>query len=109
MFFTHACMNCTGRYIPAAIVRKRRGESISAKADGKLRPLGIATLEDKIVQQAVVKVLSMIYEEDFLGFSCGFRAGRSQHDALDALTVGIKSHRVAWILDADIQAFFGKR
>jgi group II intron reverse transcriptase/maturase len=76
------------------------------KADGKLRPLGIAALEDKIVQQAVVKVLSLIYEEDFLGFSYGFRAGRSQHDALDALTVGIKSHRVGWILDADIQAFF---
>lgn len=76
------------------------------KADGKLRPLGITALEDKIVQQAVVKVLSMIYEEDFLGFSYGFRAGRSQHDALDALTVGIKSHRVNWILDADIQAFF---
>ena len=76
------------------------------KADGKLRPLGIAAVEDKIVQQAVVKVLNMIYEEDFLGFSYGFRAGRSQHDALDALTFGIKSHRVGWILDADIQAFF---
>ena len=76
------------------------------KADGKLRPLGIAALEDKIVQQAVVKVLSMIYEEDFLGFSYGFRAGRSQHDALDALTTGITSRKVNWILDADIQAFF---
>jgi group II intron reverse transcriptase/maturase len=76
------------------------------KADGKLRPLGIATLEDKIVQQAVVKVLSMIYEEDFLGFSYGFRQGRGQHDALDALTVGIKSRKVNWIVDADIQAFF---
>jgi hypothetical protein len=77
------------------------------KADGKLRPLGIAALEDKIVQQAVVKVLSKIYEEDFLGFSYGFRPGRGQHDALDALTVGIKSRKVNWILDADIQAFFG--
>ena len=76
------------------------------KADGKLRPLGIAAVEDKIVQQAVVKVLSMIYEEDFLGFSYGFRQGRGQHDALDALYVGIKSQRVNWILDADIQAFF---
>ncbi len=76
------------------------------KADGKLRPLGIAALEDKIVQQAVVKVLSMIYEEDFLGFSYGFRRGRGQHDALDALTVGIKGQKVNWILDADIQAFF---
>ena len=76
------------------------------KADGKLRPLGIAAVEDKIVQQAVVKVLNMIYEEDFLDFSYGFRPGRGQHDALDALTVGIKSQKVSWILDADIQAFF---
>lgn len=76
------------------------------KADGKLRPLGITAVEDKIVQQAVVKVLSAIYEEDFLGFSYGFRHERSQHDALDALNVGIKSHGVNWILDADIQAFF---
>lgn len=77
-----------------------------AKADGKLRPLGIAALEDKIVQQAVVKVLSAIYEEDFLGFSYGFRKGKSQHDALDALSVGIVRRKVQWILDADIQAFF---
>ncbi len=76
------------------------------KADGTQRPLGIASLEDKVVQQAVVTVLNMIYEEDFLGFSYGFRPGRSQHDALDALTVGIKSRRVNWILDADIAAFF---
>ena len=76
------------------------------KADGKLRPLGIAALEDKMVQQAVVKVLSMIYEENFLGFSYGFRQGRGQHDALDALYVGIESRKVNWILDADIQAFF---
>ena len=76
------------------------------KADGKMRPLGIAALEDKVVQQAVVKVLSAIHEEQFLGFSTGFRQGRSQHDALDALSVGIESRRVNWILDADIQAFF---
>lgn len=76
------------------------------KADGKLRPLGIAAVEDKIVQQAVVKVLSMIYEEDFLGFSYGFRRGRGQHDALDAVVVGIESQKIGWILDADIQAFF---
>ena len=76
------------------------------KADGKLRPLGIAALEDKVVQQAVVKVLNMIYEEDFLGFSYGFRAGRGQHDALDALYIGIKSRKVNWIVDADIQTFF---
>ena len=76
------------------------------KADGKQRPLGIASLEDKVVQQAVVTVLNMIYEEDFLGFSYGFRQGRSQHDALDALMVGIKSRKVNSILDADIAAFF---
>ena len=76
------------------------------KADGRQRPLGIASVEDKVVQQAVVTVLNMIYEEDFLGFSYGFRQGRSQHDALDALSVGIKSQNVNWILDADIAAFF---
>jgi len=76
------------------------------KADGKQRPLGIATLEDKIAQQAVSTVLSAIYEEDFMGFSYGFRKGRSQHRALDALDVGIKSKKVNWVLDADIQGFF---
>jgi RNA-directed DNA polymerase len=76
------------------------------KADGRQRPLGIASLEDKIVQQAVSTVLSAIYEEDFLGFSYGFRVGRGQHDALDALYMGIKSRKVNWILDLDIRAFF---
>jgi group II intron reverse transcriptase/maturase len=76
------------------------------KADGKQRPLGIASLEDKVVQQAVSTVLSAIYEEDFLGFSYGFRKGRGQHDALDALYMGITSRKVNWILDADIRAFF---
>src|SRR5476649_1876693 len=76
------------------------------KADGRQRPLGIASLEDKIVQQAVVTVLNAIYEEDFLGFSYGFRRGRGQHDALDALVVGIKSRKVNWILDSDIRSFF---
>jgi len=76
------------------------------KPDGRQRPLGVASLEDKIVQQAVVTVLSMIYEEDFLGFSYGFRRGRSQHDALDALVVGIKCRKVNWILDTDIRSFF---
>jgi RNA-directed DNA polymerase len=75
------------------------------KADGRERPLGIAALEDKIVQHAVVRVLNQIYEEDFLGFSYGFRPGRGQHDALDALAVGL-SRRVKWVLDADIQGFF---
>ena len=76
------------------------------KPDGRQRPLGIAALEDKIVQRAVVEVLNAIYETDFLGFSYGFRPGRGQHDALDALAVGIESKAVNWILDADIKGFF---
>ena len=72
----------------------------------KQRPLGIAALEDKIVQRAVVMVLNAIYEEDFLGFSYGFRPARGQHDALDALSVAIGETRVNWILDADIRSFF---
>ena len=77
-----------------------------AKPDGRQRPLAIAALEDKIVQRATVAVLNAIYEEDFLGFSYGFRPGRGTHDALDALVVGIKSTKVNWILDADIRSFF---
>jgi group II intron reverse transcriptase/maturase len=76
------------------------------KADGRQRPLGIAALEDKIVQRALVDVLNAIYEEDFLGFSYGFRPGRSQHDCLDALAAGICRMKVNWILDADIRSFF---
>jgi RNA-directed DNA polymerase len=76
------------------------------KADGRLRPLGIASLEDKIVQRAVVEVLNAVYEVDFLGFSYGFRPGRSPHDALDALAVGIEKRKVNWILDADIRGFY---
>jgi RNA-directed DNA polymerase len=77
------------------------------KPDGRQRPLGIAALEDKIVQHAVGTVLNQIYEQDFLGFSYGFRPGRSQHDALDALWVGIMRKKVSWVLDADIRDFFG--
>jgi retron-type reverse transcriptase len=76
-----------------------------AKADGRQRPLGIAALEDKIVQRALVEVLNAIYEEDFLGFSYGFRPARSQHDGLDALAAGICRTKVNWILDADIRSF----
>lgn len=76
------------------------------KADGKQRPLAIAALEDKIVQGATVMVLNAIYEEDFLGFSYGFRPGRGPHDALDALAVGIFKRKVNYILDADIRSFF---
>ena len=76
------------------------------KSDGRLRLLGVASLEDKILQRAVVEVLNAIYEEDFLGFSYGFRPGRSQHDALDALAVGITRKKVNFVLDADISDFF---
>ena len=76
------------------------------KPDGQRRPLAVAALEDKIVQRATVAVLNAIYEEDFLGFSYGFRPGRGAHDALDALAVGIGSRKVNFILDADIRAFF---
>ncbi len=76
------------------------------KGDGRQRPIGIPVLEDKIVQRAVVEVLNAIYEVDFLGFSYGFRPGRSQHNALDALTVAIRSRKINWVLDADIRGFF---
>jgi group II intron reverse transcriptase/maturase len=76
------------------------------KPDGRLRPLGVAALEDKIVQRALVAVLNAIYETDFADFSYGFRPGRGQHDALDALAVGLDRRKVSWILDADIRAFF---
>lgn len=76
------------------------------KADGRKRPLGIPALEDKIVQQALLTVVQPIYEEDFLGFSYGFRPGRHQHKALDAISVGITRKKVNWVLDADIRGFF---
>src|SRR4029079_17552889 len=76
------------------------------KPDGRQRPLAVAALEDKIVQGATAAVLNAIYEEDFLGFSYGFRPGRGAHDALDALVVALKSRKVNFILDADIQSFF---
>jgi RNA-directed DNA polymerase len=76
------------------------------KADGRQRPLGIASLEDKIVQRAVVEILNAIYETDFLGFSYGFRPGRSQHQALDALATGLTRKKVSMVLDADIRGFF---
>jgi group II intron reverse transcriptase/maturase len=76
------------------------------KPDGRLRPLGIAALEDKILQRALVEVLNVVFEQDFVGFSYGFRPGRSPHDALDALFVGIYRRKVTWVLDADIRDFF---
>jgi len=76
------------------------------KPDGRQRPLGVTTLEDKVVQRALVRVLNCIYESDFLGFSYGFRPGRNPHQALDALSVGIRRKKVSWVLDADIRGFF---
>ena len=76
------------------------------KADGRQRPLGVPALEDKIVQRAAVEVLNAIYETDFLGFSYGFRPGRSQHQALDALYTGLLTRKVNWVLDLDIKGFF---
>ena len=76
------------------------------KGDGSQRPIGIPTLEDKIVQRATVEVLNAVYEQDFLGFSYGFRPGRNQHQALDAVWVGIVVKKVSWVLDADIRGFF---
>ena len=78
------------------------------KPDGRMRPLVIAALEDKILQRAVVEVLNAVYEEDFLGFSYGFRPGRKPHDALDALATGILRKKVNWVLDADISDFFSR-
>jgi RNA-directed DNA polymerase len=78
------------------------------KADGRQRPLAVATLEDKILQRAVTEVLNSIYEVDFRGFSYGFRPGRNPHQALDALSVGIERKKVNWVLDADIRDFFGQ-
>lgn len=76
------------------------------KPDGRQRPIGVPTLEDKIVQRATVVVLNAVYETDFLGFSYGFRPGRSQHDALDAFTVGVARKKVNWVFDADIRGFY---
>jgi RNA-directed DNA polymerase len=78
-----------------------------SKEDGRPRPLGIPALEDKVVQRATVEVLNAIYETDFLDFSYGFRPGRSQHNALDALYVGLLTKKVNWVLDVDIRGFFG--
>src|SRR5205807_4162092 len=75
------------------------------KTDGRQRPLGVTTLEDKLLQRATVEVLNTIYETDFLGFSYGFRPGRSPHDALDALYAGLLTRKVKWVLDLDIRGF----
>src|ERR1700692_1468878 len=96
----------TTEYTVEPIGRSPHEESNYRRPTGRKRPLGIAALEDKSVQQAVVTILNQIYEVDFKGFSYGFRPGRSPHQALDALTVGIQRKRVNWVLDADIRGFF---
>jgi RNA-directed DNA polymerase len=95
-----------GRVHRGAYRAKPSRRVLIPKADGRQRPLGVASLEDKIVQRAVVEVMNAIYERDFLGFSYGFRPGRGPHDALDALTVGICDKKVSWVLDADIRDYF---
>ncbi|MCP4594449.1 MAG: hypothetical protein GY842_27270 [bacterium] len=76
-----------------------------AKEDGRQRPIGVTTLEDKLVQRATTQVLNAVYEVEFKGYSYGFRPGRSQHDALDAVAVGIERRKVNWVLDADVSGF----
>jgi group II intron reverse transcriptase/maturase len=96
----------SGRLQRGAYRAKPVRRAFIPKPDGRQRPLGVTTLEDKLVQRALVRVLNCIYEDDFLGFSYGFRPGRSPHRALDALSVGIRRKRVNWVLDADIRGFF---
>lgn len=96
----------SGRLKRGAYRAKPVRRTFISKPDGRQRPLGVTALEDKIVQRAVVMVLNAIYETDFLGFSYGFRPGRSQHDALDALNVGQLTKKVNWVIDADIAGFF---
>jgi group II intron reverse transcriptase/maturase len=95
-----------GRVHRGAYRAKPSRRVLIPKPDGRERPLGIASLEDKVVQRAVVEVLNAVYEEDFLGFSYGFRPQRSPHHALDALATGILRKKVSWVLDADIRGFF---
>jgi RNA-directed DNA polymerase len=99
---------CTEGCKAARTGRCPSSEGLSPRLTAQLRPLGITALEDKIVQRAVATVLAAVYEADFKGFSYGFRPGRGQHDALDALSVGIVRSRVNWVLDADIRSFFDK-
>jgi RNA-directed DNA polymerase len=99
-------LDLSGRLQRGAYRAKPVRRAYIPKADGRQRPLGVPALEDKLVQRAVVEVLNAIYETDFLGFSYGFRPGRSPHHALDALSVGLLTKRVNWVLDADLRGFF---
>jgi RNA-directed DNA polymerase len=99
-------LDLSGRLQRGAYRAKPVRRTFIPKADGRQRPLGVPALEDKLVQRAVVEVLSAIYETDFLGFSYGFRPGKSPHQALDALAVGLESKPVNWVLDADLRSFF---
>jgi len=96
----------SGRLRKGAYRAKPARRAYVPKADGRQRPIGVVALEDKIVQRSAVEVLNAVYEVDFVGFSYGFRPGRSQHQALDALTVGLRKRKVNWVLDADLRAFF---
>ena len=99
-------LDLSGRVKRGAYRAKPVRRTYISKEDGRQRPLGVTALEDKIVQRATVEVLNAIYETDFLGFSYGFRPGRSQHNALDALYIGLTRRKVNWVLDCDIQGFF---